>query len=374
MALRDVFDDPDLRALEGQLIRLDVGPQEFSIALADPDEAQQYWDDLRPRVLAHSAVRPVRCWPATVVHSCFDDAISIGSKAANMAEMLRIGIGVDSAAAGSVRSSVCALRRSSDRQRIDRMIDDLLEDAPSLGPSELQRASVCGQVGDLSAPLDPQFRAELVSAVRSRWGDDRKVRFRSSTNAEDLPEFSGAGLYTSASGNLSDGEQTIENALKVVWASAWNYQAFVERDFYRVVHRDIRMGVLVHPSFVREQANGVVVTINEFTQSRPAFYINSQIGDISVTNPTGLRHPRTAALLHLVRGARVRGHHQVVLTDGEVLSAAELDELADYLTAIHAHFAGRIGDATGSFAMDVEFKLGPDREVIIKQARPLVRR
>ena len=47
------------------------------------------------------------------------------------------------------------------------------------------------------------------------------------------------------------------------------------------------MGVLVHPAQEDELANGVALTINQFSELRPAFYINSQLGEVSVTNPTG---------------------------------------------------------------------------------------
>ncbi len=374
MALRGAFDDPSLRALEGQLVRLDVGPQAFDVTPATTEVAQAYWDGLRPGFLLIPEFDLSVVGPQPLVQRGFADARSIGSKAANMAEMMRIQ---SMAIPLPEMPFAVPFAHYDDHLRahgIDAMIDELLEDAPALSPTSLQERLFAIKWAIYQAPLDAEFRETLVAAVRERWGDDRKIRFRSSTNAEDLPEFSGAGLYTSASGRLSDGDASVENALKVVWASAWNYQAFVEREFYRVVHRDIRMGVLVHPAFVDETANGVAVTINEFTQSRPAFYINSQFGDISVTNPTGFATPEQLLYYTWYEEPEYEIITRSSLAPGEVLTATELDELADYLTAIHGHFKGVLQDTTTSFAMDVEFKLGPNREVVIKQARPLVRR
>ncbi|HTM20292.1 MAG TPA: PEP/pyruvate-binding domain-containing protein, partial [Kofleriaceae bacterium] len=221
------------------------------------------------------------------------------------------------------------------------------------------------------APMDPTFRTALADAIRTRWGEDVDLRFRSSTNAEDLENFNGAGLYTSAGANLVDGEQALEDAVKVVWASAWNYQAFVERDWYRVDHTRVYMGVLVHPALEGELANGVALTINEFTPLRPAFYINSQIGEISVTNPTGQAVPEQILYYTWYEEPEYEVITRSSLTGGQpVLTEAQLDELASYLEAIHIHF-NEVDPEAGNVPMDVEWKLAPDGHPVIKQARPL---
>jgi phosphoenolpyruvate synthase/pyruvate phosphate dikinase len=164
----------------------------------------------------------------------------------------------------------------------------------------------------------------------------------------------------------------------VVWASAWNHQAFVEREFYRVQHDRVRMAVLVHPAFVDELANGVAVTINEFAENRPAFYINSQVGEVSVTNPTGQAVPEQILYYTWYEEPEYEVITRSSLVDQlpdwpggpSVLSESELDELADLLERIHNHFRP-LYPPREDFAMDVEFKLGPGRKIFIKQARPL---
>ncbi len=373
MALRGAFDDPDLRGFDGQLVRLEVTPQAYTVELGDPAEAQAYWDDLRPSevLVPQYDLSVVGARPLEICD--FDDAVSIGSKAANMAEMLLIDGGVIALPEQPFAIPFAHYDAHLTGNGLWDEIDAVIADAPTLDPIELQERLFAIRWAIYDAQLDPGFRADLIGELRSRWSDDTKVRFRSSTNAEDLPDFSGAGLYTSASGKLSQGEATVENALKVVWASTWNYQAFVEREFYRVNHDEIRMGVLVHPSFVDETANGVAVTINEFTPRRPAFYINSQIDDISVTNPTGIAVPEQILYYTWYEEPEYEVITRSSIAEGPVLTDGELAELAGYLEAIHDHFRQRLS-AQGDFAMDVEFKLGPGREVIIKQARPLKRR
>src|SRR5690606_27467225 len=48
MALAGAFDADELRALDGQLVRLVVEPQGFAVAPASAADAQAYWDALRP--------------------------------------------------------------------------------------------------------------------------------------------------------------------------------------------------------------------------------------------------------------------------------------------------------------------------------------
>jgi phosphoenolpyruvate synthase/pyruvate phosphate dikinase len=217
----------------------------------------------------------------------------------------------------------------------------------------------------------------LVEAIRReirRVAPEGRVRFRSSTNAEDLPGFSGAGLYTSKTVDLSDPHKTIERGLRAVWASVWNDGAFEEREMAGIREDRIAMAVLVHESFPDEAANGVAITRNLFTDWRPAYTVNVQAGESSVTNPDGESTPEQFLYYTWYeRGPRVEYLARSSLTGGApVLSVRELERLGRALGAIHDHFARWYGDRPG-YAMDVEFKLvGPNRTLVVKQARPYV--
>src|SRR6185436_4147851 len=110
------------------------------------------------------------------------------------------------------------------------------------------------------------------SAIRTKIqtalpGED-KIKIRSSANAEDLPNFDGAGLHDSFSARLStadnadgscvvvatpDGVTTklevspksLNCALKGTWASLWNKRAIEERSFARLDHATVGMGIAV---------------------------------------------------------------------------------------------------------------------------------
>jgi hypothetical protein len=379
MGLRDAWNDPRLRAFADQLVRLEVGPQEFTIRAGDPALAQAYWDSLRPaqpQVPRHDSVTlPM----FDVTRTTVTNVLQIGAKAANLGEMYTVGVGTGRPLPLPDRPLAIPFAhyaRHVDAAGVTPLIDAVIADyaAGQLDPQALEARLFAIRWRIYSAPVDPALMAALTPLLRARWADTTRLRFRSSTNVEDLAEFTGAGLYTSAGAALVDGDLAIERAVKTVWASVWNPQAFVERDFYRVEQHQVRMGVLIHPAQEDELANGVALTINQFSQLRPAFYINSQLGEVSVTNPTGAATPEQILYYtwyeepeyEVITRSSLMPWAESWPSETAILTDAELDELAGYLTDI----ATRIRVRYPGSAADVEWKLMPDRRILIKQARP----
>ena len=241
-------------------------------------------------------------------------------------------------------------------------------------PADLERRLFAIRWAIYRAPVSETLLDSVEALAGARWAPETKLRFRSSTNVEDLAEFTGAGLYTSAGVRITDGREAMGNALKMVWASVWNTQAFIERDFYRVDQHEVRMGLLVHPAQDGELANGVALTINEFSALRPAHFINSQIGEVSVTNPTGDAVPEQILFYTWYEEPEYEVITRSSLldwavdwpTEKSVLTDAELIALSDYLEAVHLRFR----TLYPGHAVDVEWKLLPGRQLMIKQARP----
>jgi hypothetical protein len=382
MAVRDGWTEPRLREHEGELVRLDVGAQDYTIEIADPIEAQAYWDSLRPpapQVPNHDSVTTPTI-DVTLAH--FQDAVRIGSKAANLGELYHITTTgardiptPDQPFAIPFAHYANHVASSGVQPMIDAVIADYA--AGALDPDQLEARLFAIRWQMYRAPIDQTLVDTVEARILARWPAETKLRFRSSTNVEDLEDFTGAGLYTSAGARLSDGREHVGNAIKNVWASVWNPSAFVERDFYRVDHQEVRMGVLVHPAS-EDLANGVAVTINEFSELRPAFYINSQVGEVSVANPTGDAIPEQILYYtwyeepeyEVITRSSLLSWTVDWPSSNSILTNPELDDLAEYLSAIHAAFRARFPMT----AVDVEWKLGANRQLLIKQARPYKRR
>ncbi len=221
----------------------------------------------------------------------------------------------------------------------------------------------------LAAPVDLAL-VELLDAKLAAEYPGMRMRFRSSTNAEDLGSYTGAGLYTSKAGDPNDPQRPILAALKTVWASLFNFRAFEEREILSIPHDRVGMAVLVHRSFPWELANGVAITNNVFNATERAYYVNVQLREVSVTNPPPGMLPDQFLYYWSSFGSNTVYLSRSTLNEGNpVMSDAEIHELAVALQAIHLHFMPFFG--ASYFAMDTEFKLDwPDRALVIKQARP----
>ncbi len=223
----------------------------------------------------------------------------------------------------------------------------------------------------------PQWIKDALTKMHATYPDGQSLRYRSSTNNEDLPGFNGAGLYASYTQKPAETvEDGIDKSLKQVFASLWTFRAFTEREFHRIDHRQTAMGVLVHPNYTDEVVNGVAVSFNPtFSGSSGGYYVNSQVGEDLVTNPEAHSVPEEL-LLFPTEGSR---YYRVLATSNLVepgqllMSPAHLSQLQLHLTALHNHFKGLYTPAAGEpFAMEIEFKITSANHLAIKQARPWV--
>jgi len=128
------------------------------------------------------------------------------------------------------------------------------------------------QKGTVSARL----RTEVLRRLHAEY-PGKGVFARSSTNSEDLPNFNGAGLYTSMP-NLRTDDQVIEG-IKTVWASVWNFEAYEARERAGIEHSKIYMAVLIQEG-INSESSGVMITADPFNRNSkdPAIYISAKRG------------------------------------------------------------------------------------------------
>lgn len=383
MALRGAWDEPSLRDLEGSWVELEVGASTWSVREVTVAEADAWWEGHQPT--------PLEIGPMDVSWTELSDASDIlvaddlgaaldtaiprfGGKASHFAGLTRIGDPVVVPTAFAV--PVYWYDQFMTDAGLWDQVDAMLADADFQADSAVRAERLAElQAAIVAAPLDPVFE-ELLSTKLETDFPDTRMKFRSSTTAEDLGDFTGAGLYTSAAGALDDPDSTVQDAVRTVWASVWGARAYEEREYYGIDHRLVGMAVLVHPSFEDEEANGVAITNNLFdsTGLQPAFYINSQQGEASVVEPeTGVTSDQLLYYYDLPGQPIVYLDHSSLVADNQtVMSAAEIYLLGEQLSAIHSFYFEVYGDRS-FYAMDTEFKLDrnlDESRVTIKQARP----
>ncbi len=387
MGLRGAHEDAALRALEGRWVRLDVGPFEYSVVEVTSEEAESWWGEHRPDAVSVPSL-DLEVSELTDVLDILDPDLPLGEalraaipafggKAAHYAAMAAIGEEVPAPRAFAV--PVRHYWDFMEQNGLDVTVRELLEDQ-ELKDDPAVRDLRLGELREAirGATLDPAFEAALISKLERDFPGTR-MRFRSSTNAEDLDGFTGAGLYTSCSGAPGDLARPVADAVRRVWASVWNFRAFEEREYRSIDHLSVGMALLVHRSFPEEEANGVALTANPFDTAgvEPGFYVNVQVGDLSVVQPDA-----GVTTDQFVYHFEMAGQPIVFITrssetpeGSSVLTSAQTFKLGTALDAIHRYFRPLYGTTPGAwYAMDVEFKLdgepGEEPALFVKQARP----
>jgi phosphohistidine swiveling domain-containing protein len=223
----------------------------------------------------------------------------------------------------------------------------------------------------------------LLDAVNRKLMSDtlyKQFRFRSSTNAEDIKGFSGAGLYTSETVEIGDSTHSPESAIQKVWASLWSKQAYNERTYFGIKQDQVAMGILAHRSFPDEKVNGVAITKNLYRNDSYGFVVNAQLGDEKVVKVDSnvicdqfICFPESSNPIY--EGSKVVD----IITCSNlnnnklVMSPDEIVNLANQLQLIKESFIGYELDVWSFIRLgyDLEFKLvGENRQLYIKQIRP----
>jgi hypothetical protein len=139
------------------------------------------------------------------------------------------------------------------------------------------------------------------------------------------------------------------------------------------------MGVLMHPNYQNEKANGVAVSRYDLVETAThPFYANAQVGEDLVTNPEISSRPEELLLPRSEFSRSFSGplplrlvsSNQVPLGE-QVLSDAKAVLLGSYLDIIATHFE-RLYPPNPDFAVEIEFKVTEADQLIIKQVRPWV--
>ena len=251
-------------------------------------------------------------------------------------------------------------------------VEDMITDPVFIGDLETRIDMLKEFRKDIKEAPMPQWMLDELQAMHDAFPEGTNVRCRSSTNNEDLPGFSGAGLYTSKTQYLDEGH--ISKSVKQVYASMWNFRAYDERDFYRVDQYIAAMGILCHPNYQEEKSNGVGVSIDPIYNTENTFYLNTQVGEFLITNPDENSIPEEILLNEDPAEGYFLLRESNLVTPGElVMEERYLDSMRNYLKVIHDEFAilYNVVGAEG-FGMDIEYKVTAEDQLIVKQARPWV--
>lgn len=107
-------------------------------------------------------------------------------------------------------------------------------------------------------PVPASILQTVKEKIQEFFGSNVALHFRSSGFVEDLPNFNGAGLYSSATLRSRD-LKAIESALREVWKSPYSIRAYMIRQMFHVPEEKVRMAILVHPEYPDQIGSGVTL-------------------------------------------------------------------------------------------------------------------
>ncbi|HIF31799.1 MAG TPA: hypothetical protein EYQ75_09060 [Planctomycetaceae bacterium] len=370
--IRNASQVDNIKSLIGKLVHFKVTPQGYRLRSATKLEVDKHLENLRPaksqtpvRNLNTKEIRPLS-------EIAFAQADSFGVKTANLATLRSIKMPASVPDGYGVPFYFYDefMKHNAFYELVDQMLAKReFNDKPdrTVQMDRLQQLRLRLENGKM-----PDWMLHSLADVQKQFPKETSIRCRSSTNNEDLPGFSGAGLYDSYTHDPTEGH--LAKSIKQVYASLWNFRALEEREFYRIDHKTTAMGVLLHPNFSEEKANGVAVTADVLYETYGNYYLNTQIGEDLVTNPDQTSSPEEILL-----GWWKRDGHEIVrrssaINDKLLLSESHLGDLRDSLAEVHVRFANLYNKSKDDelFAMELEFKITADGELVIKQARPWV--
>jgi hypothetical protein len=368
----------DYGALDGKVVFLEVTDRGHTLRAATADEIRAYReqvDRVRNVPIPDADLDSGRLAMLTRIRA--SDVVRYGTKTANLGEIVTAGLPEVAVPAGfGIPFRYYAEHMK--RHQLDRKVEALMADGrfksdPAWRKAELEKL----QAAIRSAPIDPALLDALYKRVKLKLGGVG-VFVRSSTNAEDLDGFNGAGLYDTVP-NVR-GKKALGDAVKTVWASVWNFRAVEERAMFGIDHRKVYAGVLVQIG-VNATAAGVLVTDNLFNEEEQnSFTINAKWG-LGIRVVEGIKIPEQIVFDTSNNGTKIisRSGDSTMLVFDEKLGGVREVPVPAGSVILSEDRAQRLAEAVKAFIplfpqnrpLDVEWVLEGEK-IWIVQARPYV--
>ncbi len=365
-----------LKQYDGRWVSFETKRDGYTIKPADMDQLREYQrrmslrlDVMKPRSdLTATRIRPLSQQRA-------GDVLAYGGKSANLGELMNARLsGVTIPDGFTV--PFFYYDQFLKENKLDDYIYEMMNDQKFVHDPAYRRGRLTElrdriQKGSVNAAL----RTKVLQLTHAKYRG-QGLFARSSSNSEDLPNFSGAGLHSSVP-NVKGDNELIE-AIKTVWASLWNFEAYEARERAGIDHSKVYMAVLLQKGINADSA-GVMITADPYNpESKNAIYISAKRG-LGIKVVDGKRmaeqilfRPQSNAIQVLTRSAE-----DSLLTFDEKGGVKEIpimgertvltDEMARRLAAA----AQKIRRVFGGKDQDIEW-LYLRGQLYIVQARPFI--
>ncbi len=268
--------DENYRALDGWWVEYETKPDGVTIKRADLNQIKAYQDRIAAR---QDIMKPGGDLTIKRIASLNEQRaksiVAYGGKSANLGELMRARVpGIIVPAGWTI--PFFYYDQFIKENNLDEKIYEMLNDQNFVHNPAHRRERLTALRKEIqNGKMNGELRSEVTRRLRVLHAG-KGVFARSSSNTEDLPNFNGAGIYSSVP-NVRDGEALIE-AVKTVWASLWNFEAFEARERAGIDHALSYMAVLVQEG-VNADSAGVMITTDPYNaDNKGAVYISAKRG------------------------------------------------------------------------------------------------
>ncbi len=240
----------------------------------------------------------------------------------------------------------------------------------------VRREALTGLRSEISNATPDPALSQLLQAQWKTQLQGTGVFVRSSSNSEDLPGFSGAGLYTTVP-NVTQGDALVR-AVQAVWASVYNFEAYEARSAAGLGQDAVAMSVLVQLA-APSDSSGVMITRDPFDAGRRHItYISAKRG-LGIRVVEGKRQAEQVMYSNWSKAVQVLSRSAedtqlVVDANGgvrEVPLSGSRQVLTDALIARLAAVGRSTKQALGGAEQDIEWAV-VGNDIVILQSRPYV--
>lgn len=268
--------DELFKQYDGWWVTFETNRDSYTIKRADQDQLKIYQERLKQRLDIMTprfdlSVKQL----ADLKQQHAKSVIAYGAKSANLGEVMNAkleGITVP----GGFTLPFFYYDQFIKENQLDAVIYEMVNDQKFVHDPAYRRVRLATLRDRIQAgKINETLKAELLKKVHAEF-EGKGLFVRSSTNSEDLPKFNGAGLYSTVP-NVKDDKQLLD-ALKVVWASVWNFEAYEARERAGIDHSKVYMAVLIQEG-VNSESSGVMITTDPYNvENKNGIYISAKRG------------------------------------------------------------------------------------------------
>jgi hypothetical protein len=357
-------------------VSFETKPDGYTIKRADIDQLKEYQArlaEVKTRMTPRFNLEERRLLDLPLQRARMSDAY--GSKSANLGEVARARIPGISVPAG-FGIPIHYYQQFVKENKLEDAIYEMMNDQKFVHDPAYRRVRLTEMRARFKeGKVSDELREALLKKVHAEYAG-KGLFVRSSSNVEDLPNFNGAGLYDTVP-NVKDDEKLLE-AVKTVWASLWNFEAYETRERAEIDHSKAFMAVLVQEG-VNADSAGVMITTDPFdSDNRGAIYISAKRG-LGIKVVEGKKIAEQILFLPRANSVKVltRSEEDSLLTFDEqggvkeVPISGERAVLTDDVVKKLARAASLIKGVFGGKEQDIEW-VYMRGQVYIVQSRPYV--